>query len=174
MIIKCAVESTRKSQWEDLELRFIFLGQTSHVVWCRINEQHDNNRFLIILLLPLTLCCQKCCHPISQLVSWHMGSVLWLHSLGLSQGGSPQAHDESTVMESASTLDAVLRLRVRDLHLCVALHVMDHIAIHQMGVQTLHWTWGQTHATGYSFNTQSVFTQSAAVCILSGFYLAIF
>lgn len=59
-------------------------------------------------------------------------------SLWLGQRGSPQPHDEPTVMESASTLDAVLHLRVGDLHLCAALHVMDHIAVDHVGIQTLH------------------------------------
>lgn len=63
-----------------------------------------------------------------------------LCSLWLGQRGPPQAHDESTVMESASALDALLRLGVGDLHLRAALHVMDHITVDQMGVQTLHCT----------------------------------
>lgn len=75
---------------------------------------------------------------LSHLASWHTDSLFHNYSLGFGQGGSPQAHDESTVMESPSTLDALLLLRVGDLHLCAALHVVDHIAVDQMGIQTLH------------------------------------
>lgn len=114
-----------------------------------------STRFSKTLLLPLA---QKQCHPSSQLLSWHMDCLffLWFCSLWLGQRGSPQAHDESAVMESASTLDAFLHLRVGDLHLCAALHVMDHVAFDHMGIQTLHWAWGRTHATGvFSFTAHS-------------------
>lgn len=61
-----------------------------------------------------------------------------LYTLWLSLCHSPEAHDEAPVMESTSTLDAVLVLRVRDLHLCAALYVMDHVAVDDMSIQTLH------------------------------------
>jgi len=61
-----------------------------------------------------------------------------LYSLWLSQSTLPQAHDESAMMEGASTLGPVLPLWVGDLNLGAALHVVDHVAAYQMGIQTLH------------------------------------
>lgn len=67
-----------------------------------------------------------------------------MDSLWLGQRRSPQAHYEPTVMESASTLDALAHFGVRDLHLCAALSVMDDITVDHMGVQPLHRAWGRT------------------------------
>lgn len=67
-------------------------------------------------------------------------SFVRLCSLWLSQRRSSQAHDEATVMEGPSTLDAAVLPRVGDLHLGSVLRVMDHVAFHQMGIQTLHCT----------------------------------
>ena len=63
---------------------------------------------------------------------------VWFHSLGLGLGSSPEAHDEAAVVEGPATHDLLILLGVRDLHLCVGLLVVDHVALHHMGVQTLH------------------------------------
>lgn len=60
--------------------------------------------------------------------------------LGLSEGSSTQSHDKASMVEGPSTLNTVLLLGIRDLHLRPALQVMDHISIHHMGVQTLNST----------------------------------
>lgn len=74
-----------------------------------------------------------------------VGVTYGLYSLWLGQRGPPQAHYEATVMESASTLDALPHFGVRDLHLCTAVSVMDDITFDHMGIQPFHRAWGRTH-----------------------------
>lgn len=60
-------------------------------------------------------------------------ALLWL-----SEGGSAQAHDKASVVEGPATLDTAVCLGIWDLHLCAALDVMNHIAVHHVGIQPLH------------------------------------
>ena len=64
--------------------------------------------------------------------------IINVHLLGLGLGCPAQAHDEAAMMEGPSALDGVLFMRVRDLHLCATLPVVDHVALHNVSVQTLH------------------------------------
>lgn len=65
--------------------------------------------------------------------------------LGLSEGSATQSHDKASMVEGSPTLNAVLLLGIRDLHLRPALQVMDHISIHHMSVQTFNSTWEKTN-----------------------------